>query len=263
MLVQQPRGAVDVERVLGGGGEIGERRHERVQEAALAVRQRLVGEAGVQLARPQAEAGELVVEELRRPGDEAAVDGGGERQHALGDAAGRGDDHDHHDLRLQEQHLDVADRRGVQRRRRHDRQKVRDLRERLGRGAHRLVDLAAGELELQRRALALGRQQAVDEVAKAHIGRHAPGRRVRVGEQPVLLEHRQLVADGRRAGLQLGVGRQRARSHGLDGRLVGEHDLAQDQLLAGREHGFDCRSAFSGGRVSVARGFARVVTNAW
>ena len=153
VLVQQPRGAVDVERVLGGGGEVGERGHEAVQERALAVRQRRIGEAGVQLARAEAEAGELLVEELRRPRDEAAVDGRRERQHALGDAAGRGDDHDHHDLRLQQQHLDVADRRGVQRRRGDDREQVRDLRQRLGRGPHRLVDLAAGQLELERDAL--------------------------------------------------------------------------------------------------------------
>ena len=66
-----------------------------------------------------------------------------------------------------------------------------------------------------------------------------------MGQQPVLLEHRELVANGRGTGPQIGVGRERARCDGLDGRLVGEHDLAQDQLLAGREHGIDCTSGVS------------------
>ena len=120
------------------------------------------------------------------------------------------------------------------------------------------------------RALALGRQQAIDEVAKAHVGRHAAGGGVRVGQQPVLLEHRELVADGRRTGLQLGVGRERARRDGLDGRLVGEHDLAQDQLLARREHVVDCRSAVwragfgsgAGGTACAERGVSNMYRSA-
>ena len=91
-------------------------------------------------------------------------------------------------------------------------------------------------------ALRVAGQQAVDEVAKARVGGNAAGRGVRVGEQTVLLEHRELVADRRRTGAELGVGGQRPRGDRLDGRLVGEHDLAQDQLLAGREHVIDCTS---------------------
>ena len=79
-------------------------------------------------------------------------------------------------------------------------------------------------------------QQAIDEVAVARVGRDATRGRVRVREQAVLLEHRELVAHGRGPGAELGVGGERARRHGLDGRLVGEHDLAQDELLAWRQH---------------------------
>jgi hypothetical protein len=196
----------------------------------------------VQLVRAEAEADELLVEELGGPVDEPAVDGLVEREHPLRDAAGRGDDHDHDDLRLQRQDLDVADRRGLEGRRGDDRQEVRDLRERLGRQAHRLVDLAAGQRELDVAAARRRRQQAVDEVAVAGVRRHAPGRGVRVAEKPVLLELGELVADGRRAGPQLGIGGERAGRHGLHRRLVGEHHLAEDQLLARRQHDVDCTS---------------------
>ena len=141
------------------------------------------------------------------------------------------------------QHLDVADRRGVQRRRGDDREQVRHLRQRLGRRAHRLVDLAADELQVEA-ALAPGEreaalpvaEQAVDVEAVAGVGRDPPGARVRVGEQPVLLEHRELVAHGRGAGLDLGVGGERLRAHGHAGGRVGLDDLAKDQLLSRGQH---------------------------
>ena len=186
----------------------------------------------------EADAGEALVEELTGPGGEAGVDGPVEGEDALGHAAGRGDDDHHQDLRLEQQDLDVADDGGVDRRRRDDRQQVGDLRERLGGHAHRLVDLAADQLQAER-ALA-GRDEGaaaelVDVPAVAGVGRHAARGGVRVREQPVLLEHRQLVADRRRAGLDLGVGRERLGAHGQAGLGVGLDDLAQEQLLAGRE----------------------------
>ena len=120
-----------------------------------------------------------------------------------------------------------------------DRQEVRDLRERLGRDAHRLVDLAPDELQLERRArvgrLERRRQQAVDVVAVPGVGRDASGARVRVGEQAVLLEHRQLVADRRGPAVELGVRRQRLRSDGQAADLVGADHLAEDELLSRAE----------------------------
>ena len=98
----------------------------------------------------------------------------------------------------------MADRRGVDRRRGDDRQQVRDLRERLGRRR------ASPRRPRGGRAASSSRGRAGGVVAAAAGGRRSsgspasvgtrPARRVRVGEQPVLLEHRELVADRRRAG---------------------------------------------------------------
>jgi len=113
-----------------------------------------------------------------------------------------------------------------------DRQEVRDLRQRLGREAHRLVDLAAGQRELDRAAARTLGQQRSTKLAVSPSRRDATRRGVRMREEAVLLEHRELVATVGRAGLQLGVGGDRPRRHGLHRRLVGEDDLAQDELLA-------------------------------
>jgi len=77
-------------------------------------------------------------------------------------------------------------------------------------------------------------QQAVDEVAVAGFGRHAPGGRVRVRQQPELLEIGQLVADRRRPPLEC-----RAERLGADRHAVVEVDLdqpAQHVLLAFGKH---------------------------
>ena len=177
------------------------------------------------------------------PVGQPRVDRPVEREDALGHAAGRGDDDDHQHLRLQRQDLDVADRGRGDRRRRDDRQQVGDLRQRLGRHAHRLVDLAPH----QRRAAArpcsrAWRAAAVDEVAVAGVGRHAAGGRVRMREQALLLEHRELVADGRRPAGHVGVGGERLRPHGLARGVEAFDDLAEQQLLAGREHASDSKN---------------------
>jgi hypothetical protein len=62
VLGDQPRGAVDVQRVLGGVGQLAERRRELVEERALGRRQRRVGQALGEHPRAEAEAGELLVE---------------------------------------------------------------------------------------------------------------------------------------------------------------------------------------------------------
>ena len=190
VLGQQARSAVDVEGVLGGHRELGEGGRELRDERALARLEPGVVELGLQHARADAHARELLVEIGRRPVGQTGIDRLVEGEHALRHAARRGDDHHHQHLRLQRQHLDVAQGGGGDRRRGDDRQQVRDLRERLGGDAHRLVDLAADERELELGLrLAARRQQPVDEVAVAGVGRHAPGGGVRVREQTLLLEH--------------------------------------------------------------------------
>ena len=146
---QQPRRAVEVQRRVGGLGQLGEGGRELLQERALGRRQRRVREPERSVRAPRPEPDQALVEVGGGPVGEPGVDRALEAEHALGDAARGGDDHDHQHLRLEHQHLDVADRRGLDRRRGDDREQVGDLRERLGRHAHRLVDLAADELQAQ------------------------------------------------------------------------------------------------------------------
>ena len=102
--------------------------------------------------------------------------------------------------------------------------------------AHRLVDLAADEAQVQRAVRDRRGQQAIDVEAVPSVGRHAPRARVRMGEQALLLEHAELVADGRRAAVDLGVGGKGLGPDRQRGRGVQLDELAEDQLLAGREH---------------------------
>ena len=110
------------------------------------------------------------------------------------------------------------------------------LRELLGGGAHRLVDLAAhrGQLDLapRHRQLALG-EQLVDVEAVAAIGRHATRRGVRVLEQPGLLEVRQLGADGRGAPGHVALLGDPLGADGLVQLDVSLDQLAQDEASGG------------------------------
>ena len=235
---EQPRGAVDVEDVLAAPArELGERRGEAFDEGALAHAELRVGEAAEQHAGAEREAADALAEVLAGPGDEPCVDGIVERADELRDAARRGDDHDQDDARLECQHLDVADRGGIERGSGRDREQVRDLRERLGRHAECLVELAADLREVERREAArlvgVG-EQLVDQVAvTGHCG-GAAGRGVRVREEALRLELGELVADRRGSPFELGG--ERAGAHGLAGRHVARGDLAQDFFLTGSQH---------------------------
>ena len=156
-------------------GEDGERGRQALEEAALGGRQRRVGQARAQRAGADVAADHRLVEVGRRPVREPGVDRPVVREDALGDAARRGDDHDHEDLRLEHQDLDVADRRRLDRRRGDDGEQVGDLRERLGGHAHRLVDLAAGE----RQRHAARRARSPSPPARAGCGRRSSGSRRR------------------------------------------------------------------------------------
>ena len=177
MLAEQPGGAVDVERVLGRRGQLGEGRRQAVDERRLGRRQARVVQRERSVRAPRPVPTSRSLRYSRRPRRKARVDGRVVGEDALGHAAGRGDDHDHQHLRLQREHLDAADRGGVERRRRDDRQQVRDLAERLARDAHRLVDLAAHELQVHpaRASRGSAAEQVVDVVAVPGVGRHAPG----------------------------------------------------------------------------------------
>ena len=136
-------------------------------------------------------------------------------------AAGGRDDDDHDELRLQEQHLDVADVRHLERRRGDEGEEPRHLREHLGRRLKRRLDLGARrrEVERERRRLRLEvAEQLVGEVAVAGLGRDAPGRGVRMREEAERLELRQLGADGRRRDAQVGALDERLRPDRLPSR---------------------------------------------
>ena len=203
---------------------------------------------------------ELLVQVRGGPVDQSGVDRAAEREDALRHAAGRGDDDHHQHLRLEREHLDVADRRSADRRRGDDRQQVRDLRQRLRRHAHRLVDLAPHQRQLQLGlALAARRQQAIDEVAVAGVGRHAPGGGVRMRQQTLLLEHGELVADRRRPAGDVGVGGERLRRHRLVGGVEAVDDFPEQQLLTRREHASECKND---ALVAAQRGGAAVEVGA-
>ncbi len=102
---------------------------------------------------------------------------------------------------------------------------------------HRLVDLAPHEREPELLARRLG-QQPIDVVAVAGVRRHPARGRVRMGEQPALLEHGELVADRRRPGGHVRVGGERLRAHRLPGLREAVHHFAEEEGLTGRKHNF-------------------------
>ena len=88
--------------------------------------------------------------------------------------------------------------RGHRRRRNHGEQ-LGDPRQRLGRLAQRVVDLAGGAVTLQlkgRSALSPLGDDGVDVVAVAGVRRHAAGGGVRVRQHAQVLEVGEIVTDG-------------------------------------------------------------------
>ena len=125
----------------------------------------------------------------------------------------------------------------------HDGGVVRDLGEQVRGLVQQLLEPAVGGVEELAdplrgdRVEPAGRGHVVDEEAVALVGGDAPGRRVRLGEVALLLEHGHLVAHGGRADLHAGrIGDVRG-PHRLRGGDVLLHDGSQDGGLAFVEHG--------------------------
>ena len=183
---------------------------------------------------PTCAPGQTLVQIVGRPRDEPLVDRLREREAQVRDAARRRDQDDHHDLGLEQQHLDVAHRRRLERRRRDEREQPRHLRQHLGRRLERLLDLGArrGQPELEPGRAHLGpREQLVDVEPVARLGRHAARRGVRMGQQADPLELGQLVADGRRRHAEPGALDERLRADRLPGRHVLLDDEPEDVAL--------------------------------
>ena len=106
-LAEQVGGTTDVQSLLGGD-ELGERRPERVEECVLGGAESGIVEAPPEQARTQLQSGDGLVQVVVRPLGEPGVDRLLEVEQPLRDTARRRDDDDHHQLWLQEQHLDMA-----------------------------------------------------------------------------------------------------------------------------------------------------------
>ena len=119
---------------------------------------------------------------------------------------------------------------------------VRERRQQIGGAVQHLLEPAVrGREELPDRrarvAVDARRHEVVDEEAVALVGRDAPGRRVRLDEVALLLEHGHLVAH--RRGRDAHAGRV-GDVGGPDGKRRGDvllHHRTQDRRLAFVEHG--------------------------
>ncbi len=236
--LEEPRRASDehlgplVRREVEQGG--GDAREER----ALARRELRRLEPPAQRARAEPLADDTLVQVRGSPGHETGVGRRVEPEHPLRDAAGRGDDDDHEARRLQDEHLDVANRRRLQRRRRDQREQPRRPREHLRRRAERALDLVAhrAQVEPDRRRPSLQRLHELLRIqAVPALGGHASRGRVRVAEQAEGLELRELAAYRRRRHFEPGPLDERARPDWLPRGDVLLDDEAQDLPLAGRE----------------------------
>ena len=208
------------------------------EERALARRQlgRLQPEADG--PRPEPLPDDLLLEVLARPGDEARVDGLGEPEAALRHAARRRDDDDHHARRLERQHLDVADRGGLERRRRYEGKQPRRVRQHVRRRAQGLLDLVAHGAEVDAELVGppferVDQLLGVEPVAA--LRRRPPGRSVRVREKAERLELGELAANGRRRDAQPRALHEHARAHGLPRCHVLLDDAPQDLAFARSE----------------------------
>ncbi len=231
---EQACGTADVEALLLRRQRLVEERAQHGEEGSLVAAQRGLVEPAPQQMTPELEAADPVVEVLRAPVRQTRVDRLGKPVDALGDAAGGGDHDDHHDLWLEEQHLDVTHRGRAERRGRHEREQPRQLGEHLGGRLQRRLDLGPSGCEVEREAAGLRvepLEQSVRVVAVAALGRDPAGGGVRVRQQPERLELGELAPYRRRRDVELRPFDERARADRLPGRDVLLDDAAQDRAL--------------------------------
>ncbi len=234
-VVEQGGCPADEERPAARRCQVDERRPQGVQEGRLARGQARVVDAVPQLVRTELHADKPLVQVLVRPRREPRVDGLVEREELLGDAAGRRDRHHHDERRLQHEHLDVPHRRRAEARRGHERQQASDAGEHLRRRLQRIVELAPHRREVEREPGG-PRIDPSEHLLGVHVvagaRRDAPGRRVRMGEEPERLQLGELVANGRRREAEPGALDERLRADGLARRHVLLHHPPQDVALA-------------------------------
>ncbi len=115
-LAEQPRGATHVQ-IGCVGDELVEGGPDRLEEKALARRKRRVLERAADDRRARPLPDDRLVEVRGRPLDQTRVDLLLELEDPLRHAARGGDHDDDHDAGLELQHLDVAHRGGLERRR--------------------------------------------------------------------------------------------------------------------------------------------------
>jgi len=122
----------------------------------------------------------------------------------------------------------------------------------LSRDPHRLIDLATHQGEPQWRRVDVLGEQTVDEVPVAGLCRNPPGGRVRMLEQPQLLEACELVAD--RGGSHAKPVASDFEPTGAPAARLFLDDAAQNQFLTFAQHPEDSRSAAgdASGAVSAA-----------
>ncbi len=158
-----------------------------------------------------------------RPGDEPWIHGLVEPEHLLRHAARRRDQDDHDARRLEREHLDVPDRRGLERRRGDEREEARRVGEHVGRRPERLLDLVAHRAKLDAEGVRATLER-VDELlrvdAVAALRRRPARRGVRMGQQAERLELCELTAHGGSGEAETGALDEHARTDRLAGRNV-------------------------------------------
>ena len=184
-LAEEARGAADVEPLLLLGDEIRERRPHGLDERPLARREARVARAAAgacasRAARPARPSLRYSRAQSTRPG----IDRLGERDHPLRHPAGRRDHDDEDDRRLQQQHLDVVDARGLERRRRDEREQAASPRDSISVVCcSARLDLAAQRREVEREragprldaARAARRRRAGSRARSARVPRTCAG----------------------------------------------------------------------------------------
>ena len=108
-VTEQARGAADVQLRARLCDQLDKRWTDSIEECPLARRQLRIVELAPKRAGAEPDTGHPLVQELFGPARQPAIDRVLGLEQSFGDAARGRDQDDHHDPRLQHEHLDVAD----------------------------------------------------------------------------------------------------------------------------------------------------------